>query len=82
MNVSRFEMKSNECKKLLGIKVDCKVKFINYLDDIFKKASTKVNALFRVTSFISLVRKTILINYILRRNLFIVHLLLYFIAVR
>ena len=41
MNVNGFEIKNNECKKLLGIKVDCEVKLENYLDDVFKKVGTR-----------------------------------------
>lgn len=64
----------------MRIKVNCEVKFENYLD-VFKKPSLKINALFRVTSFVILVTKGILINYFSRRYSFIVHLFLYFIAI-
>ena len=34
-----------ECKKLLGIKVDCRLKFVNYLNGVFEKASNKIKML-------------------------------------
>lgn len=37
-------IKSSTCKKLLGVKVDYKVKFSEHLDGIFKKASHRVSA--------------------------------------
>ena len=79
-----LKWKTINAKKLLGgqlrIKVNCEVKFENYLD-VFKKPSLKINALFRVTLFVILVTKGILINYFSRRYSFIVHLFLYFIAI-
>ena len=43
MNASGFKIKNTECEKLLRIKVDCGLKFENYLDGVIKKASNKVN---------------------------------------
>ena len=54
MNASGFKIKNSECEKLLGIKVDCGLKFENYLDGVIKKASNKINALSRVTPFLNL----------------------------
>ena len=34
----------SECEKLLAIKVDCGLKFENYLDGVIKIASNKMNA--------------------------------------
>ena len=62
MNASEFKIKSTECEKLLGIKVDCGLKFENYLDGVIKKASNKVNALSRVTPFMNLSKKKMLMN--------------------
>ena len=62
MNASEFKIKNTECKKLLGIKVDCGLKFENYLDGVIKKASNKINALSRVTPFMNLSKKKMLMN--------------------
>ena len=62
MNAGGFKIKNSECKKLLGINVDCGLKFENYLDGVMKKSSNKINALFRVTPFLSLSKKKMLMN--------------------
>lgn len=40
---SGFDREFNECRKLLGMKVDCKLRFFKlyYLDDLIKKLVTK-----------------------------------------
>ena len=45
MNANGLKQKSTECEKLLGIKVECGLKFENYLDGVIKKAGNKINAL-------------------------------------
>ena len=62
MNASGFKIKNTECEKLLEIKVDCGLKFENYLDGVIKKASNKINALSRVTPFMNLSKKKMLMN--------------------
>ena len=62
MNVSGFKIKNSECEKLLGIKVDCGLKFENYLDGVIKKARNTINALPRVTQFTNLSKKKTLMN--------------------
>ena len=59
-------------RKLLRIKVDCGLKFENYLDGVIKKASNKINALSRVTPFMNLAKKKMLMTS-LSRNSVIVH---------
>ena len=49
-------------RKLLRIKVDCGLKFENYLDGVIKKASNKINALSRVTPFMNFSKKKMLMN--------------------
>ena len=62
MNASGCKIKNTECEKLLAIKVDCTLMFENYLDGVTKKTSNKINALFRVTPFMNLSKKKILMN--------------------
>ena len=62
INASGFKIKNTECEKLLRIKVDCGLKFENYLDGVIKKASNKINALSRVTPFMNLSKKKMLMN--------------------
>ena len=42
-NASGFKIKNSECKKWLGIKVDCGLEFENSLYGVIKKASNKIN---------------------------------------
>ena len=62
MNASAFKIKYTECEKLIGIKVDCGLKFENYLDGLHKKVSNKINALSRATPFMNLSKKKMLMN--------------------
>ena len=57
MNTSGLKIKSTECEKLLGTKVDCGLKFENYLDDFIKKVSNKINNFSRVKPFINFSKK-------------------------
>ena len=62
MHVGPFEIKNNNCEKLLGIKVDKGLNFSEHLDGIIKKASRKINALSRITPFINISKWHILMN--------------------
>ena len=62
INLGETEIKNSEYEKLLGIKVDTKLNFNEHLNDIISKASQKVNALSRVVPYMSLSKKTILMN--------------------
>ena len=74
MNVNGFEKESTECNKLFGTKVDCKMKFKNYLEDVIKKACNRVNTFSRIKLFTSLAKKRRLTNSFLSCNSVIVHL--------
>ena len=40
MNISGLEIKNTDCKKLLGIMVDCGLKLENYLDCVYLELHT------------------------------------------
>lgn len=44
IQVSGTTTKSSNCKKLLGANFDKKIKFITYIENTFKKANRKLNA--------------------------------------
>ena len=50
------------CEKLLGVRFDSKLKFDAHINDICKKASLKLNALARVTPYMDLNKKKLLLN--------------------
>ena len=60
--IGPFEIKNTNCEKLLGIKVDSILNFNEHLDGIIKKASRKINALSRITPFINISKRRILMN--------------------
>ena len=62
MHIGPFEIKNTNCEKQLGIKVDSRLNFNEHLDSIIKKASCKINALSRITSFMNINKRRILMN--------------------
>ena len=52
--VENVPIASSCCEKLLGIEIDHKLSFESHLESLCKKASQKLNALARMTSFLSL----------------------------
>ena len=62
MHIGPFEIKNTNCEKLLGIKVDSRLNFNEHLDGIIKKASRKINALYRITPFMNISKRRILMN--------------------
>ena len=53
---------NTNCEKLLGIKVDSRLNFNEHLDGIIKEASRKINALSRITPFLNISKRRILMN--------------------
>ena len=62
MHIGPFEIKSSNCEKLLGIKVDIRLNFNEHLDGIIKKTSPKINALSRIKPFMNISKRRILMN--------------------
>ena len=55
-------IKGSKCKKLLGIKNDNKLNFINHIDEVCKKVEQKLNAVSIVTPFMDLPKRRMLLN--------------------
>ena len=55
MNISGIDIKNTECEELLGIKVDCELKYKKA-----SKSSIKANVLSRITLSMSLAKKRLL----------------------
>ena len=72
MHIGPFEIKNNNCEKLLGIKVDNRLNFNEHLDGIIKKTSRKINALSRITPFMNISERCILMNSFSTHNLTVV----------
>ena len=55
-------IESTNCEKLLCVKIDCKLSFDKHIKTICKKASKKLSALDRVTPYMAMEKKKVLMN--------------------
>ena len=55
-------IESSTCKKLLGIKIDSKLRFDDHIQDLCNKANRKLRALGRATPYMNLQKRKVLIN--------------------
>ena len=62
LNVSNFKIKNSDCEKLLGVKLHCKLRFDQHITDLCRRASRKIHALARVTPFMNLSTRRLLMN--------------------
>ena len=62
MKLDNTTIENSECEKLLGVFIDSDMSFKTHLDNICKKASNKIQALGRVTQYMSLPKKKLLFN--------------------
>ena len=62
MFVDRFKIDKSDTEKLLGVKFDKKLAFDDHISDICKKAGRKISALARVTQYMGIAKKRILMN--------------------
>ena len=57
-----YTIDDSECEKLLGVKLDVNLNFNDHISDLCKKASRKISALARVTPFMGLSKRKLLMN--------------------
>ena len=62
MKIDNIEIENTSSEKLLGIIIDSKLNFKENLGGIIKKASRKVNVLSRITPYMSLTKRKLLMN--------------------
>ena len=62
MKIDNVELENTLSEKLLGITIDSKLNFKEYLEGIIKKASQKVNVLSRITPCMNLTSRKLLMN--------------------
>ena len=62
VNVCGAEIKSGDCEKLLGTKIDSMLNFEKHLSNILTKTNRKTKALSRVMPYTNLSKKQILKN--------------------
>ena len=62
ITVENQKMCNSPCEKLLGVRFDSKLTFDAHINDICKKAGLKLNALARITPYMDLNKKRLLLN--------------------
>ena len=62
IQVGNYNIANSKCEKLLGINFDHKLNFDKHLSELCKKASRKINALSRITPYMNVSKKRILMN--------------------
>ena len=62
VEIGDYKIDNSECEKLLGEKIDVNLNFNDHISDLYKKASRKISALARVTPFMGLSEKKLLMN--------------------
>ena len=55
-------IKNSSCEKMLGIDFDYKLKFMNHIDEIYKKALRKLNTLARIAPYMGIRKRRTLMN--------------------
>ena len=62
VNVGTFHINNSKYEKLLGIKIDCKLKSDDHIGNTSKKAGAKFNALTRVAQYMNTEEKRLIMN--------------------
>ena len=66
LNVNTFKIKNSDCEELLGVKFDSKLKFDQHITDLCRRASRKICAIARMTPFMNLSKRSLLMNSFLK----------------
>ena len=62
IEIGDYTIDNSECEKLLGVKIDVNLNFNDQITDVCKKASRNISALARVTLFMGLSKRKLLMN--------------------
>ena len=62
IKIGDYTIGKSECEKLLGIKIDVNLNFNNHISDLYKRASRKISALAKVSPFMGLSNRKLLMN--------------------
>ena len=62
IKIGDYKIDSSECQKLLDVKIDSNLYFNDHISDLFKKASRKISALARVSPFMILSKRKLIMN--------------------
>ena len=56
MKIGNIELENTLSEKMLGITIESKLNFKEHLEEVIKKASRKVNVLYRITPYMNLTK--------------------------
>ena len=62
VKIGNYTIDNSECEKLLEVKIDVDLNFSDHISDLCKKASRKISALARVTPFMVLEKRKLIMN--------------------
>ena len=62
LKIGDNSISNSDCKKPLGVKIDSKLNFNIHLDTILKKASQKIHVLAKITPYMSINKRRLLMN--------------------
>ena len=62
IEINGFTVKNSHCEKLLGVHFDHQLKFDFHIEKLYKNTNRKLHALARVTLYMDLSKKGILMN--------------------
>ena len=62
LNVNTFKLKNSDCEKLLGVKFDSKLRFNQHITDFCRRASIKTHVIVRMTPFMNLSKRRVLMS--------------------
>ena len=68
LNVNNFKIKKSDCEKLLGVKLNPKLRFDQHITDLCRRASKKMRTLARATPFINFSKLLLLANELLFKD--------------
>ena len=60
--IDEFYIKSENQKELLGVLIDSNLTFVSHINNLCKKASQKINALARISSYMNIRKKKVLMK--------------------
>ena len=62
VNIGTSQIKNSDCERLLGIDIDYKLSFENYINQICSKARVKIKALARISPILNKRKRKLLMN--------------------
>ena len=62
IEVCNEKIENSFCEKLLGIKIDTEMKFEEHVEKLCEKASQRINALARISSYMTTQQRKLILN--------------------